>query len=162
MNIETLGMLAGLMNFAAYSTGLPTPNTLPVIEFASRCEINRIHYGTDECGKGNIYAAALFLRDEGKIIFSEEDIDLNTLLGKSVAVHELVHWVQQIALLEGNVIMVDLINSTCTKAAYEIPAYRAQFEWIRENRRDPWMETPVTWGSLFQATTCRPVYELGG
>jgi hypothetical protein len=158
MSPELMAMLIGLMNFAAYSTGLPTPNELPNIEWQTRCEINETFLG--RCDPSQPYVAAMFDQETQTISFSIEDIDMTTIEGKATALHELVHWVQFVAMLEGNVIIVDQMKSTnCLAAAFEPSAYRAQFEWIRENRLDPWKESGVDQFVLMQATLCRPVYE---
>lgn len=158
MSPEIVAMLMGLMNFAAYSTGLPTPNELPNIEWHERCVINEIFLG--KCDPEQSYVAAMYDNDTQTISLSIEDVDLTTLEGKATVLHELVHWVQFVALLEGNVIVVDQMNSkNCMRGALEPPAYKAAFEWIRENRQDPWTVSGVDWYTYYQAIACRPVYE---
>lgn len=153
-----IAMLVSLMNFASYSTGLPTPNYLPPIVWQPRCVINEHFLG--RCDTEQAYVAALYDHEKGIIFLSEEDVDLSTLNGKATVLHELVHYIQYVALSEGNVIVVDQMNSkSCMRGALEPPAYKAQFEWILENHRDPWVESKMGWYTYYQAVACRPIYE---
>jgi hypothetical protein len=149
------------MEFAANSMGMPVPNSLPEIEFISRCEVQERFYGYGaECEGNSSFVGAMFDPGTRTVSFSIEDSDLDTLRGKSFAVHELGHWVQYSAILDNNAAMIDLVNSkTCQEAAFEPPAYRAQFEYLYKHDLDPYATLPTNDALLILSSTCRPVYE---
>jgi hypothetical protein len=166
-SILTAAALGSLMNFAAWHSGLPVPNRLPEIGFVAQCDLQTAFYDRPAAEVCNpeypLQIAALYLPDANTILFAESEVDPTTVRGKSIIVHELVHFVQDDAIESGSIIMQDAMAArpNCLKGVLEAPAYAAQFAWLRENKVDPWTTTPINDISLFLATNCqsRNVYD---
>lgn len=164
MSPELASLMGGLMQYAAWSTGLPVPNGLPSVQWDSQCEIEADYYGDPvgaPCRDGSTQVLAIFKPNEDLIRFSFPEVDPSTIAGKSIILHELVHWVQNQALESMNATILDLLqtNGGCYTRTMEAPAYAAQWNWIRENKQDPWTTLETAPMVVFLATSCRPVYE---
>lgn len=165
--IITTAALSTLMNFAAWHSGLPVPNRLPEIAFTQQCDLQMAFFdkpAAEVCSPDHVFQiAALYLPDANTILFAIETVDPTTIRGKSIIVHELVHFIQDDAIESGNIIMQDAMAArpNCLKGVLEAPAYAAQFAWLRENKQDPWKTLPINDISLFLATNCqsRNVYD---
>lgn len=162
---ELAAIAAALMSYAAWSTGLPVPDSLPNIVVMSPCEIQN-HYEerpTDsECPDTDVRVGASYNFGDMTIRFPD-DISFSSVRGRSILLHELVHYVQHSALTDMNPMMQDVVNSAhCQNAAFEPMAYRTQFEWLRMNKHDPYATIPTTPSLVILSTLCRPAYEIGG
>ncbi len=151
---------ATLMAYAAWSTGLPNPGKLPVIQEMTLCEIandyNRVPLETpcEEKSSGSFIGASYSLADG--ILRYPKEIPVTSIRGKSFLLHELTHYVQHMALRARHPIMVEaFMSQPCFAGKFEPMAYGVQFEWLREQGADPFATIPIDQTFLTLVTTCR-------
>ncbi len=94
--------------------------SVPIIKRTSREQLSNLFFGFSE-GINGARPLALYAKGE-KVLYLSHEIDLSTLLGRSILVHELVHHLQR----ENDV------HFECAEAA-EAQAYQLQGQWLHEH-----------------------------
>ncbi len=82
--------------------------------------MSKLFFGSSE-GINGLQPLALYAKEQ-RILYLANEIDLSTILGGSILVHELVHHLEN----------VDEVHFECPEAA-EARAYQLQGEWLREH-----------------------------
>lgn len=158
MSFETLA--AALMGFAAYSSGLPLPSQIPDVSIhETQCDLQKKYdkiigiKQKKECEVLNIHA---FYDPKTNIIHLSEHAGFDTYLGVSIFLHEIVHYVQDMALESNDAGYSDFVEKykDCPEKAFEWMAYKAELEYARQNRLDPWVAAELSPLFYIQNTTC--------
>ncbi len=154
--LETTALIISLMNFASATTGLPVTNDLPTIVWQDRCTLQRTFEPGILCVHKGARVVAMYRPGTGTIGMSEDDLDIKTLKGKAALLHEIVHYLQDVAIQNQNAAMIDKVNSSdCIEEAYEAAAYNAEIAYIRQNGQDPWRVMDLSYPFYYFLTTCR-------
>ncbi len=93
--------------------------SIPVIKRTSKEELSNLFFGF----AGGIDGArplALYAKEE-RVVYLSDQIDLSTLLGRSILLHELVHHLQR----------ANGVHFECPEAT-EAQAYQLQSQWLHE------------------------------
>jgi Domain of unknown function (DUF6647) len=93
---------------------------VPLIKRTSEQEMSKLFFGFSE-GINGVRPLALYAKEQ-HVLYLARDIDLNTLLGRSILVHELVQHLQN----------MNDVHFECPEAA-EAQAYQLQGEWLHEH-----------------------------
>lgn len=83
-------MILGLMAFVHAETGLPIPAEMPVVSYQPRCTIQQT-FG-QRCGDRGVMA----YYGNGAIVIDARQTP-DTVIGKSILLHEIVHYMQHAA-----------------------------------------------------------------
>lgn len=137
------GTVALLLVWIAAHTGLTAPP--PVVQVVSDADMVARAYGPEapECPAPTV--RALYDPVRG-VICLRQDFDPADVIDRSTLLHELVHHVQKHNRLDE--------DAECP-AVLEPPAYRLQFEWLKEQGvADPMKATKVDALTLYLAGTC--------
>lgn len=105
-----------LLSWAVFLSPYPEPATAPEVQIVPPEFFHEHACGGKECDVIGWY------NDQG-IVYFHEDLDPNSMLGRSIAVHELVHYLQH---LSGKYVS----NSCEDSIERELEAYRVQNEYL--------------------------------
>lgn len=116
-------LVASLLRIAVLWTGMPDPEAMPPVEVLARAEMpcacmGFFAYARSETG----YGVAM---DVPARLILREDVDLGTVYGRGILLHELVHLLQAQA--------GPAAYGTSTWYAREREAYRVQYRYLREH-----------------------------
>jgi hypothetical protein len=96
--VPAAALLGAIAAWTAEATGLPLPDTLPLVARAGRAEMAAIHYGAEaaEAARAAVTVEALYDDEIGRILLPD-DWTGATPEEQSVLVHEMVHHLQAMA-----------------------------------------------------------------
>ena len=115
---DEASLAANGVEWLASKTGWKTLS-IPIIKRASREQMSKLFFGSPE-GINGIRPLALYAKEE-HVLYLAYEIDLKTLLGRRIFLHELVHHLQ----------VVNEGQFECPEAA-EVQAYQLQGQWLHE------------------------------
>lgn len=136
-----------LLVWVAAHSEYPLPSQLPEIQFRSQDELRRMYVCEEfnRCDEANYHDESLKIatlyKSKTQTMFFNEDFDILNPSNKAAALHELVHYGQQLA---------GKFGSVC-KGMLEKEAYGLADEWLIENGFPPPKEKSV---SRSLAETC--------
>lgn len=123
MTPEMAVLLKSLLEFASAASGLEAPREPPPIVFATRCNINRMmrYYAVEvPCRDIPLDAYALY-DDENEIVYLPVACrEFRTSLCRTAAVHEFVHYLQDVHGLLDRVKAADGCMSSLEPLAYQV------------------------------------------
>ncbi len=100
--------------------------SVPVIKRTSKEKLSNLFFGFPE-GIDGARPLALYAKGE-HVLYLSYEINLGTVLGRSILLHELVHHLQR----------VNDVHFECPEAT-EAQAYQLQSQWLHEQGvKDPW------------------------
>lgn len=130
-------------------SGLPIPEEMPNIRFIPRCEIQQMAYEEEiECQPVGPVAVYDHLA-KTPTIYLREYWRPDLLLDQSTLLHELYHHMQhESGITFGSV--------ECVGRDLELPAYKAQFLWLKEQGvSDPLKTIGINKVQLMFVTSCQ-------
>lgn len=138
-------LILALMTWASAQTGLPVPDTPPIVKHATA---EQMHYMAQP---GTEYDAAsaqqyLGLYANG-VMWLRDDWDVGNVRDVSVLLHEVVHHMQEEAGAEYR-----------CRVASERVAHEAQFAWLEAAGLDPFETIGMNKLFYVMVTTCGPAW----
>lgn len=119
-------LIVALMVWISANSGLPIPDSVPAVRYVTSCELQKDVYGERyDClraQEGRVLAYYLL----GTVVL-QTGFDPNDPFDRSLLLHELVHFMQDKAGL--------LAKAECRDRDLEVPAYRLQRKYMREQMR---------------------------
>jgi hypothetical protein len=142
-------LILALMTWIAAHTGLPVPDRLPEVVFATHCEIQRLAFaGKRRCSETEGAVAAYDHRT--RTIYLPRNWSQDNVYHVSMLLHELVHHMQAEDGLHMGV------PGICPGRDLEQPAYSAQIAWLKEaGVEDPLAMMGMNALYLVMVTSCR-------
>lgn len=120
---------------------LPELHTVPLVTFCEK-------YGMEPslCAEsGDVTVEAIYDHETGSILANEE-IDLDSIYGQSLLVHELVHFLQ----------FENAVPKRCV-GDYEQLAYYTQADWLEaQGVKDPWKVMRIDPFTVVAVSYCAP------
>ena len=141
--VPVTALLGAIGAWTAEAAGLPLPDALPVVVWASRTEMATLHYGKDaDAAGGSVRIEALYDGDTRRILLLE-DWTGATPEELSVLVHEMVHHLQAAAG-----------TTYACPAEREVLAYDVQERWLQTFGTDLEAAFDITPLTRFVFTRC--------